>query len=134
MVIHGDLFDGLMHSGVGRMVMFLGTWGYDVLLAVNGYTDWLLGLFNLPPRSITSLAKRRTKSAVSYVLKFESLLSEHGRRHRYDGVICGHIHTPEIKKIDDTIYMNCGDRVENCSALVEHHDGRWELVKWHDDE
>ena len=134
LVIHGDLFDGLMHSGVGRTVMFLGTWGYDVLLSVNGYTDWVLGLFNMPPRSLTSLAKRRTKSAVSYVLKFESLLSEHARRHRYDGVICGHIHTPEIKQIDDTIYMNCGDWVENCSALVEHHDGRWELVKWHEDE
>ena len=133
LVLHGDQFDSLMHSGAGRVILFLGTRGYDALLSVNTVTDRLLGLFNIPPKSLTAFAKRRTKSAVSYVLKFETLLSEHARQHEYDGVICGHIHTPEIKNIQDTVYMNCGDWVENCSALVEHHDGRWELVKWRAD-
>ena len=50
----------------------------------------------------------------------------------YEGVICGHIHTPEIKQVDGITYMNDGDWVESCTALVEHHDGRFELIHWKD--
>ncbi len=130
LVIHGDLFDGLMHNNVGRGLMMLGTRLYDSLLTVDTMTNRVLGIFNIPRKSLTGFAKRQTKAAVGYVLKFEALLSEHAKEHEYDGVICGHIHTPEIKDIGDTRYMNCGDWVENCTALVEHHDGTWELVKW----
>ena len=57
-------------------------------------------------------------------------MTEYGKRKGYDGVICGHIHTPEIKMVGDMIYMNDGDWVESCSALVEHEDGRWEIIYW----
>ena len=130
LVIHGDLFDSLMHSSPGRRLMFLGARMYDALLTLDTYTNRVLGLFHIPRQSLTGFAKRRTKTAVGYVLKFEDILSEHARKQEYDGVICGHIHTPEIKNIGDTRYMNCGDWVENCSAIVEHHDGTWELLKW----
>ncbi len=130
LVIHGDLFDDLMKSGAGRAVMFLGALGYDALLAVNSLTDRVLRKFGAPSISLTSFAKRQTKGVVSYVLKFESTLAEHARQNDYDGVICGHIHTPEIRSIDEISYLNCGDWVENCSAIVERRDGTWELVRW----
>lgn len=108
----------------------MGTYGYDALLQLNAASDWLLSKFNIPPVSVSGFAKRQTKAAVSYVLKFEALLAEYARDHDYDGIICGHIHTPEMRDIGDVSYINCGDWVDNCSAIVEHHDGRWELVKW----
>jgi UDP-2,3-diacylglucosamine pyrophosphatase LpxH len=67
---------------------------------------------------------------VSYIFQFESNLTDYCRRKGFDGVICGHIHSAEIKNIDGTIYMNDGDWVESCTALVEHRDGRWEIVTW----
>lgn len=130
LVIHGDLFDDLMRSKRGRRLMSLGTRMYDVLLSLDSNVNQVLSLFNIPRQSIAGFAKRRTKAAVGYMLKYEGLLSEHARANQYDGVICGHIHTPEIKDIGETRYMNCGDWVENCSALVEHHDGTWELLRW----
>lgn len=130
LVIHGDLFDNLMRSKRGRRLMFLGARMYELLLSVDNNTNRVLSFFHIPRQSIAGFAKRRTKSALGYMLKYEGLLSEHARANRYDGVICGHVHTPEIKNIGETRYMNCGDWVENCSALVEHHDGTWELLKW----
>ena len=130
LVIHGDLFDGLMHSNAGGGLMFLGAGMYDGLLSLDNFSNRVISRFNIPRLSITGFAKRQTRAAVNYILKFEGLLSEHARANRYDGVICGHIHTPEIKNIGETRYMNCGDWVENCSALVEHHDGTWELIRW----
>ena len=130
LVIHGDLFDDLMRSKKGRRMMFLGTRMYDGLLSLDNAANRVLSLFNVPRQSIAGFAKRQTKSAVGYILKFEGLLTEHARANQFDGVICGHLHTPEIKNIGETRYMNCGDWVENCSALVEHHDGTWELLKW----
>ena len=130
LVIHGDLFDDLMRSNRGRRLMFLGTRMYDALLTLDNNLNRVLSFFKIPRQSIAGFAKRQTKAAMGYMLKYEGLLSEHARVNQYDGVICGHIHTPEIKDIGDTRYMNCGDWVENCSALVEHHDGTWELLKW----
>ena len=52
------------------------------------------------------------------------------RRRGCDGIVCGHIHKPELRKIDGIIYANDGDWVESLSALVEHHDGRLELIEW----
>ncbi len=130
LVVHGDQFDGLMRSRRGRRLMFLGTRAYDVLLSVDNLANRLLYSVHVPRKSFAGFAKRQTKSVMGYMLKFEGLLTEHARTNEYDGVICGHIHSPEIKNIGETRYMNCGDWVENCSALVEHHDGTWELLKW----
>ena len=64
------------------------------------------------------------------MFKFEENLAAYCKRKGYDGVICGHIHNAEIKEINGVTYMNDGDWVESCTALVEHHDGRWEVVTW----
>ena len=67
---------------------------------------------------------------MDFIYHYEHNLIEYCRKRGYDGVICGHIHKAEIKEIDGLIYMNDGDWVESCSALVEHMDGRWEIIFW----
>ena len=80
--------------------------------------------------SLSKYLKHKVKRAVDFMFKFEENLSAYCKRKGYDGVICGHIHNAEIKEINGVMYMNDGDWVESCTALVEHHDGRWEVVTW----
>jgi UDP-2,3-diacylglucosamine pyrophosphatase LpxH len=74
--------------------------------------------------------KYKTKQALSYLSDYELLLVDYCKRKKVDGVICGHVHHADIKIINDTVYMNDGDWVESCTALVEHYDGRWEIINW----
>jgi 4-hydroxy-3-methylbut-2-enyl diphosphate reductase IspH len=86
--------------------------------------------------SLSRFLKYRVKKAVDFVFKFEENLANYCKKRGFDGVICGHIHHAEIKEINGVMYMNDGDWVESCTALVEHHNGRWEIITWtkeHDD-
>ena len=80
--------------------------------------------------SISKFLKHRVKKAVDFIFKFEENLANYCKKRGFDGVICGHIHHAEIKEINGVMYMNDGDWVESCTALVEHHDGRWEIITW----
>jgi UDP-2,3-diacylglucosamine pyrophosphatase LpxH len=80
--------------------------------------------------SLSRFLKRKVKKAVDFMFQFEKNLAAHCKKKGYDGVICGHIHHAEIKEIDGVTYMNDGDWVESMTALVEHHDGSWEIVTW----
>jgi hypothetical protein len=80
--------------------------------------------------SLSQYLKHRVKKAVDFMFQFERNLAGYCRKRGFDGVIVGHIHSAEIKEIDGIIYMNDGDWVESCTALVEHHDGRWEIITW----
>jgi UDP-2,3-diacylglucosamine pyrophosphatase LpxH len=80
--------------------------------------------------SLSRFLKYKVKKAVDFIFHFERNLAAYCKKRGYDGVICGHIHHAEIKYIDGVRYMNDGDWVESCTALVEHHDGRWEIITW----
>jgi UDP-2,3-diacylglucosamine pyrophosphatase LpxH len=80
--------------------------------------------------SLSQYLKHRVKTAVDFMFKFEQNLAGYCKKRGFDGVICGHIHHAEIKEINGVVYMNDGDWVESCTALVEHWDGRWEIVTW----
>jgi hypothetical protein len=80
--------------------------------------------------SLSRYLKHRVKKAVDFIFKFEENLAGYCKKRGFDGVICGHIHHAEIKDINGIVYMNDGDWVESCTALVEHHDGRWEIITW----
>jgi 4-hydroxy-3-methylbut-2-enyl diphosphate reductase IspH len=80
--------------------------------------------------SLSRYLKYKVKKAVDFVFKFEENLAGYCKKRGFDGVICGHIHHAEIKEINGVMYMNDGDWVESCTALVEHHNGRWEIVTW----
>lgn len=128
LVVHGDLFDGI--TRLAPWISFLGDRAYDVVINVNTKFNWLRHKMGFGYWSLSRYLKGRVKRAVDFIFKFEQNLAHYCRKRGYDGIICGHIHNAEIKTIDGIIYMNDGDWVESCSALVEHWDGRWEIVIW----
>ena len=128
LVIHGDLFDGV--TRLAPWLSFLGDRAYDIILSFNGKFNWIRHRFGFGYFSLSQYLKHRVKRAVDFIFKFEENLAEYCKKRGYDGVICGHIHHAEIKEIEDVTYMNDGDWVESCTALVEHHDGTWEIVTW----
>jgi UDP-2,3-diacylglucosamine pyrophosphatase LpxH len=86
--------------------------------------------FGLGYWSLSRYLKYKVKRASDFLLGFEKNISEYCKKKGYDGVICGHIHHAEIKEIDGILYMNDGDWVESCTALVESHTGVWQIIHW----
>ena len=128
LVVHGDMFDGI--TRLAPWISFLGDRAYDVILSLNSRVNWIRHRFGFGYFSLSQYLKTKVKKAVDFIFHFEKNLAEYCKKRGYDGVICGHIHHAEIKEIDGVVYMNDGDWVESCTALVEHHDGRWEIVTW----
>ena len=128
LITHGDLFDGI--TRLAPWLSFLGDKAYDFILAVNTRFNWIRHRLGFGYWSLSRYLKARVKKAVDFIFQFEKNLTHYCKKRGFDGVICGHIHHAEIKTIDNVIYMNDGDWVESCTALVEHHDGRWEIITW----
>ena len=128
LVVHGDLFDGI--TRLAPWLNFLGDRAYEFILSVNNRVNWILHRMGIGYFSLSRFLKHKVKKAVDFIFEFEKTLAAYCKKRGYDGVICGHIHNAEIKEIDGVTYMNDGDWVESCTALVEHHDGRWEIVTW----
>ncbi len=129
LVIHGDQFDVVVHNH--RKIAYLGDWAYDAAMAVNVAMNKARSALGLPYWSFSSWAKGRVKEAVKFVGAFRSVVTEEARRTDVDGIICGHIHCPEIGDINGVSYVNTGDWVESCSAVGENADGSLELLFWH---
>lgn len=128
LVIHGDLFDGI--STLAPWVGYLGDKAYDLLLYLNTQYNWIRHKCGFGYWSFSKFLKHKVKGAVDFIFQFEKSLVDYCKRKKYDGVIAGHIHHAEIKDIDGVIYMNDGDWVESCTALVEHFDGTFEIIHW----
>ena len=129
LLIHGDEFDKVTRHH--RWVAMLGTHAYDILVDVNAWLSWVRRKLRIPGYwSLAGFAKRKVKSAVSFVFNFEESLLHHARERGLDGVICGHIHVAALREEQGITYINCGDWVDSCTAVVEHADGRMELVRW----
>ena len=126
LVTHGDQFDLVVRNS--RLLALAGTLGYEMLLKINGAYNFGRRLFGLPYDSLSQAIKARVKSACNFISNFEQALVAEARAGGFDGVVCGHIHKAEKRMIEDIEYLNCGDWVESCTALVEHDDGRIELV------
>ncbi len=126
LVLHGDVFDSVTKNFV--ILSHLGDFGYKLLLRLNRTYNQFRAWRGKEYYSLSKAIKARVKSAVNYISKFEERIAGLARQRGCQGVICGHIHTPEIRMIDDIHYLNSGDWVESLTALVEHHDGRFELI------
>lgn len=129
LVTHGDQFDMIVKHA--RLLSVLGSWAYDLLVALNNHINWLRRRFGLQHWSLSQFIKLRVKTACEYIGQFEHVLADEARRRGFDGVVCGHIHKAEIRMTNDANpihYINCGDWVEGCTAVVEHKDGRLELL------
>ena len=130
LVIHGDMFDGI--SKLAPWISYLGDKAYDLLLYLNTKYNWIRHKFGFGYWSFSKYLKHKVKGAVDFIFQFEENLVGYCKRKHYDGIIAGHIHHAEIKEIDGIIYMNDGDWVESCSALVETLDGTFEIVHWNE--
>ena len=128
LVLHGDAFDVVVRHA--RWLAFAGDWAYEIALALSSRISAVRRRLGFPYWSLSAWAKARVKNAVNFIGSFEETLAAAAAKHEVDGVICGHIHTAAMRDFDGFSYINTGDWVESCTAIVEHHDGRMELVHW----
>jgi UDP-2,3-diacylglucosamine pyrophosphatase LpxH len=128
LVLHGDEFDGV--TKYHRWLAVLGDHAYAFVVRLNILLSWLRrGLGVTGYWSLSGYAKRKVKKAVNFIYDFEESVVRHAKERGVHGVICGHIHAATIREIDGLAYVNCGDWVDSCTAIVEHCDGRMELVR-----
>ena len=129
-VTHGDLYDGVIQ--VARWLALLGDTLYEFTLKLNRHLNSWRARAGLPYWSLSKYLKLKVKRAVSYVGDFEHALAKEARKRGVDGVVCGHIHHAEMRQVDGILYANDGDWVESLTTLVEHPDGRLEVLHWAD--
>jgi UDP-2,3-diacylglucosamine pyrophosphatase LpxH len=126
LVIHGDQFDSVVRYA--KFLAHLGDWAYDWALTMNRWFNAARRRFGYPYWSLSQWLKRQVKEAVKAIDRFETALAQEARRRGLDGVVCGHIHHAEMREIGGVLYANDGDWVESLTALVEHADGRLEII------
>lgn len=130
LITHGDEYDLVVQHS--RFLSMLGSWAYDHLILLNRAADSVRAVFGLKKWSFSQAIKAKVKMACTFVSKFEDALLREAARRGLDGVVCGHVHHPELREIEvggsPRLYANCGDWVERSSALVEHEDGRLEIL------
>ena len=128
-LVHGDEYDQVTRHH--RWVAVLGDVGYNALVRINLVLSRVRRLLRRPGYwSLAGYAKNKVKKAVSFIFDFEDAVARAAQQRGVDGVICGHIHWASDRRIGDVRYLNCGDWVDSCSAVVEHHDGRIEVLQW----
>lgn len=125
LITHGDRFD--VFETKASLVCILATFGYDVLLNVNRLLNKMR---RRPDFSFAAAVKQRVKTLVRFVSDFEVSLAVHAQNRRCDGVVCGHVHHPAQRKLGKITYLNTGDWVEHCTALLEYECGTLELVSF----
>lgn len=132
---HGDVFDVTMKNF--KWLAKLGGKGYDLLIIINTFFNWVSKQLGYGKLSLSKKIKHSVKSAVKFVNNFEQTASEIAIENGYEYVICGHIHQPEIRVIENqkgkTTYLNSGDWIENCTAL-EFNEEKWSLYEYNKDD
>ena len=128
LVTHGDSFDGVVLYA--KWLALLGDKAYSVLLRANVIVNAVRRRFKLPYWSLSAHLKKRVKNAVQFVCAFEEAVARETAERGLDGVVCGHIHSAEIRQIGDITYYNDGDWVESCTALTEDSRGHIAILDW----
>ena len=128
LVVHGDLFDVVIRHA--RWLALLGNHAYDFAIWLNRHFNTVRRTLGLTYWSLSQWAKLKVKNAVNFIGEYEQTLAAEAARRGVDGVICGHIHYAVMRSISGLQYINCGDWVESCTAVVEHFDGRFEIIPW----
>jgi len=128
LVLHGDRFDGVI--ACAKWLAHVGDWAYGVALSWNELLFKARKAMGLPYWSLSAWLKHKVKNAVEYISRYEETVAAEAHRRGVDGVVCGHIHHAEIRMIGEVLYLNDGDWVESCSALVEDARGNLEILRW----
>ncbi|HLF33018.1 MAG TPA: UDP-2,3-diacylglucosamine diphosphatase [Cyclobacteriaceae bacterium] len=133
-IFHGDIFDVTMQHS--RWLARLGAYGYDLLILINAFVNWSLKKLGYEKISLSKRVKDSVKSAAKFINSFEKTAADIAIENKYDYVICGHIHHPEIKKIltekGEVVYLNSGDWIENLTAL-EYNGSDWQIYRYRED-
>jgi len=127
LVIHGDQFDLITTNA--KWLALIGGWLYDRMIDVNRYLQYAYHAFGINGFSLSAWAKSNVKEAVNFIGDYENVISDAAAKRCVDGVICGHIHHANITTINGVEYINCGDWVESCTAIVERYDGKFEVIR-----
>ena len=127
-MIHGHELDTVVQNA--KWLAYLGDAGYQFLLSLNPAINFVRRRFGLGYWSLSAYAKKRVKDAVSFIGEFEKAIVRYAEKFRVDAVLCGHIHNAAVHQFTGVTYYNCGDWVESCTAMVEHCDGRIELITY----
>jgi len=134
-MFHGDVFDVTMQHS--KWIAKLGAKGYDLLILLNKAVNFFSKKMGKGPVSISKRVKNGVKSAIKFINDFEKIAADIAIENNYDYVVCGHIHQPEMRKIEtakgDVMYLNSGDWIENLTAL-EYHEGNWSLYSYQEDQ
>ncbi|WP_438970303.1 UDP-2,3-diacylglucosamine diphosphatase [Methylophaga sp.] len=128
LILHGDQFDSVVK--ISPLLAKVGSRLYEYLLRANRWVNYVRRKLGFSYWSLAAFLKHRVKNAVQYISNFEEAVAHEAARQGVDGVVCGHIHRAEITRHFEIDYFNCGDWVESCTALVEHPDGRMEILNW----
>ena len=128
LVMHGDEFEGIVKCS--RWLAALGSWTYDRTMFANRHFNWVRSRLGYQYWSLATYLKSKVGNAMRYVRHFEQAAASEARRRGMDGIVCGHIHRPELTTVDGALYCNDGDWVENSTVLIEARDGRLELWNW----
>lgn len=133
-IFHGDVFDVVMQHS--RWLAKLGAVGYDTLILINNVINWISQKMGRGKISLSKKVKNSVKSAVKFINNFEDTVCGIAAENKYDYVICGHIHHPEMKNVStehgDVMYLNSGDWIENLTSL-EYINGEWKVYNYHSD-
>jgi UDP-2,3-diacylglucosamine pyrophosphatase LpxH len=130
LILHGDQFDVVVKDA--PWLAHLGDWAYRAVMKLNGVVNFVRRRLGKPYWSLSAWAKNKVKNAVNAVGRFETVLSEEARKAGAHGIICGHIHHAADRMIGDVRYLNTGDWVESCTALIEEESGEIRLVRYAD--
>jgi UDP-2,3-diacylglucosamine pyrophosphatase LpxH len=131
MVTHGDIFDMMTVSK--KWLTIFGDMGYDFLLNFNPAINYIRKKLGIKRYwSLSGQLKDNLRNSLHFIEDYENISTQYAKHTGYDGVICGHIHKADIKDIDNIRYMNSGDWVESCTALVETYEGEWKIISWLD--
>lgn len=128
LLLHGDEFDSVVRCH--PFLAGLGSHCYSWLLRANRHINFFRRKLGFPYWSLANYLKQRVKNAVNYISGFEDAVAHAAIQRGVDGLVCGHIHRAEMREIGGVLYCNDGDWVESCTTLVEHDDGRLELIDW----
>lgn len=128
-ITHGDFFDSITMTK--KWLAIVGDYGYDFLLLVNHKLNKIRNLFKIKSKwSLSKYIKDNVKSSVNFINDYENVLTTHAKHKGFDGIICGHIHKAEKRTIDEIEYLNCGDWVESCTAIVETLEGEFKVIHY----
>lgn len=128
LILHGDKFDEVVRNM--KWLAHLGDAAYDFAIFLNRQISIIRRRMGLPYWSFSAYAKSKVKKAVAFISAFEEAVALDAVRHNVNGVMCGHIHQPAMRRLGAIDYYNTGDWVESCSAIIETMDGAFELVHW----